>query len=210
MGKIINVVKKGFFSFVWIIVLVFALDITSKWIVQTHLSEYQQVVVIKDFFSITLTHNLGAAWSFGSSGTIAMRIVWILVSVILTGALSYYLFKAFKKMSYAYRIAICLMIGGAFSNLIDRAFYWNSIVGFDGVIDWLAFRLFNSYDFPVFNIADSALVIGTAILIVLLVIELINDAIKKNRDGAYSLKPKDYEAKVLEEENKEQKNDEKN
>lgn len=199
--KIIKVLKEAFFSFAWIALLVFVLDITSKWIVQTHLGLYEEVVVIKDFFSITLSHNEGAAWSLGDG----LRPLWIVVSVVLTGGLIFYFVKQYKKLSYLYRIAICLMIGGAFGNLIDRAFYWEKTVGFNGVIDWLSFRLFNSYDFPSFNIADSALVIGVILLLVTMVVELILDAIKKNKEGAYSLKPKDYEAKkeAEEAENKE-------
>ena len=209
--KLIKILKEVFFSFAWVAVLVFVLDIVSKWIVQTHLSVYDEKVVIKNFFSITLSHNTGAAWSMGATGSVAMRIVWISVSLVLSGALIFYLVKQYKKLSYLYRLAICLMIGGAVGNLIDRAFYWESTVGFDGVIDWLSFRLFNSYDFPSFNIADSALVIGVILLLVLVIVEVIQDAIKKNKEGAYSLKPKDYEAKKeAEEAQKEQEDDAKN
>ena len=188
--KVLDVLKKIFFSFAWIPFVVLAADLASKWAVQTHLAEYQEVQIIKNFIYVTLSHNLGAAWSMGYG----LRWLWITVSVVLSAGLIFYYVKNLKKLSKSYLIALTLMIGGAVGNMIDRIFYWNALVGFDGVIDWILFR-FGSYDFPTFNVADSCLVIGVAILVVCLVIELIQDAIKKNKDGAYSLKPKDYEAK---------------
>ena len=79
-------------------------------------------------------------------------------------------FKNGAKMKLFMRLALALMIGGAFGNLIDRAFYWHSIVGFSGVIDFLSFE-FWGWRFATFNIADSALVVGTILLIVSLLIE---------------------------------------
>lgn len=188
--KVLDILKKVFFSFAWIPVLVLIADLISKWAVQTHLNEYQEVSIIGNFLLVTLSHNLGAAWSLGYG----LRWLWITVSVVLSAGLIAYYVKCFKKLTKPYLIALTLMIGGAVGNMIDRCFYWESLVGFDGVIDWIQFR-FGSYDFPTFNVADSCLVIGVIILITCLVIELIQDAIKKNKDGAYSMKPKDYEAK---------------
>ncbi|MCR5332984.1 MAG: signal peptidase II [Bacilli bacterium] len=195
--KVLDVLKKIFFSFAWIPFVVLAADLASKWAVQTHLVEDQEVQIIKNFIYVTLHYNLGAAWSLGYG----LRWLWITVSVVLSAGLIFYYVKNIKKLSRPYLIALTLMIGGAVGNLIDRACYWNSAVdefgrtiGPNGVIDWILFR-FGSYDFPTFNVADSCLVIGVIILITCLVIELIQDAIKKNKDGAYSMKPKDYEAK---------------
>lgn len=209
-NKFIDILKKIFYSFAWIAVLVFIADIVTKWSFQNALkTDGSSFTIINNFLYITLEHNLGAALSLGYG----LRWLWIIVSVTLSTGLIFYYVKQFKKLSRIYLICLSLMIGGAVGNMIDRCFYWESIVGFDGVIDWVSFQ-FGSYYFPTFNIADSALVIGVAILIIVMVIELIQDAIKKNKEGAYSLKPKEYEAKMAkeEEENKEktQENNEKN
>ena len=187
--------KKFFFSFVWLIALVFVLDIVSKWIVIKHFGAENagysgRVEVIKNFFYIIFTTNEGAAWSLGSSS----RVLWIIISVVLTAGLSAYYIKKMKTMGKWMRAAFALMIAGAFGNLIDRCFYWESTVGFSGVVDWLDFYL-PTGEFPTFNIADSALVIGVGILIVLLIIELIQDAMKKSENEEAQLKMKNDQQK---------------
>ncbi len=215
-NKFVNILKKIFWSFGWIPVLVFGVDLLTKWLVQTHLVEDQQITIIPNFLFVTLNHNLGAAWSMGGNGELGWRIFWICVSVILSAGLTFYYVKQFKKLSNTYRIALTLMIGGAVGNMIDRAFYWGSIVGFDGVIDWISFYFGSLGYFPTFNVADSCLVIGVIILITIMVIEIVQDAKKKAKDGAYTMKPKDYETKKEAEEKaqkeaeKEQENDAKN
>ena len=182
--------KKFFFSFIWLAVLIFVLDIVSKWIVIKHFGAENagysgRVEVIKNFFYIIFTTNEGAAWSIGSSS----RVLWIIISVVLTGGLIAYYVKKMSTMGKWMRAAFALMIAGAFGNLIDRCFYWESTTGFSGVVDWLDFYL-PTGEFPTFNIADSALVVGVGILIVLLIIELIRDAMKKSEAEEAQLKMK--------------------
>lgn len=174
----------------WLIALVFVLDIASKWIVVNHFGAqnaggFERVEVIKNFFYIIFTTNEGAAWSLGSSS----RVLWIVISVVLTAGLSFYYIKKMKTMTRWMRAAFALMIAGAFGNLIDRCFYWESTTGFSGVVDWLDFYL-PTGEFPTFNIADSALVVGVGILIVLLIIDLIKDALKKSANEEAQLKMK--------------------
>lgn len=199
--KLINGLKWFFKSYIWLMVLVFVADITSKWIVQNNVPEGHYINVIPNFFDITLSHNLGAAFSIGADGNIAMRIMWICISVILSAALIFYYVKSYKTIKGWHKVAIALMIAGAVGNMIDRAFYWKAIVGFDGVIDWLSF-LFGTYRFATFNIADSSLVVGVAILIIIIVVDLVKDGIKKGKEGAYKLTPEQYEAKQKEEASK--------
>ena len=182
--------KKFFFSFIWLAVLIFVLDIVSKWIVIKHFGAENagysgRVEVIENFFYIIFTTNEGAAWSIGSSS----RVLWIIISVVLTGGLIAYYVKKMSTMGKWMRAAFALMIAGAFGNLIDRCFYWESTTGFSGVVDWLDFYL-PTGEFPTFNIADSALVVGVGILIVLLIIELIRDAMKKSEAEEAQLKMK--------------------
>ena len=200
--KILKTLKSIYFSFAWLTVLLFALDLISKWVVQnTFLVDGKGVTVISNFFDIRLSHNMGAAFSLGDSGSPAMRTLWIIVSVVMSVGLIFYYVKNYKKLNVWYRLSLSMMIAGALGNMIDRMFYWDAIVGFDGVIDWLSFTLFGDWKFPSFNIADSALVVGVIIIIVILIVELIQDSIKKGKKGAYALPPKEYEKKIEEEQN---------
>lgn len=181
--------KKFFFSFIWLIVVVFALDIISKWIVINHFgptnANTSRIEVIKDFFYITFVTNEGAAWSIGNSA----RVLWIIVSVVLSGGLLAYYIVKMKTMTRWMKAAFALMIAGAFGNMIDRCFYWESTTGFSGVVDWLDFYL-PTGEFPTFNIADAALVVGVGILLVLLIVDLIKDALKKSEKEEAQLKLK--------------------
>lgn len=185
---------KVFFSFVWISVVVFAIDLISKWAVQNALSGGKTIALIPNFLNIILTHNLGASFGMGSSGELGWRIFWIAISVILSGVLVFIFVKYFKKFSSVQRIALTLMIGGAFGNMIDRIFYWNAIVGFDGVIDWIDFQ-FGSWHFATFNIADAALVIGVLMIIVIEIIAMIKEARERDKRGEYDIPPLELEAK---------------
>ena len=206
--KLLKILKSFFYSFIWIAILVFVLDIVTKWAVQNNLTVGQNIVLIPNFLSITLSYNLGAAFGALNSGSTLLRVMWISMSVVMSVGLSiYYAFKG-KKMSIPYRIALVLMIAGAVGNLVDRALYWKNIVGFDGVIDWIQVY-FGTWAFPTFNIADSSLVIGVIIILIMLIIELIKDGIKKGKEGGYELPPKEYEKK-LEEENKDKNEENKN
>ena len=186
--------KKFFFSFIWLAIVVFALDIVSKWIVINHFGgnsdTYERVEVIKDFFYIIFVTNEGAAWSLGSSS----RVLWIIISVVLSAGLIFYFVKKMKTMTRWMRAALALMIAGAVGNLIDRCFYWESTTGFSGVVDWLEFYLPTGV-FPTFNIADSALVVGVGILIVLLIVDLIKDAMQKSEKEEAQLKLKNDQQK---------------
>lgn len=189
--------KKIFFSFVWISVLVFVIDIVSKWAVQNNRAVGDPLTLIPNFLHITLVHNLGASFGIGSSGELGWRIFWISISVILTGVLVFIFVKYYSKFSKTQLAALTLMIGGAFGNMIDRIFYWDAIVGFDGVIDWIDFQ-FGSIHFATFNIADSALVIGVLIIILVEIVTLIKETREKDKRGEYDLPPAELEAKKKE------------
>lgn len=186
--------KKFFYSFIWIAVLVFVVDIITKWVVQNNVIEGQFIDVIPNFCHITLSHNLGASFGIGSNGEIGWRIFWIFVSIILSGVLVFVFSKYFRKFNNIQKTALALMIGGAFGNMIDRCFYWKAIVDFDGVIDWIDFQ-FGSYHFATFNIADSALVIGVAILIVIELIDIIKETREKSKNGEYDIAPNELNKK---------------
>ncbi len=139
----------------WLSTALLALDQTSKWLVSSWLILYQEIT-ITTFFSITLTHNRGAAFSFLADASGWQRWFFIIVSVVVTIVLLIWL----KRLNQAARleaVAISIILGGALGNMIDRLFH-----GY--VIDFMDFY-WRSYHFPTFNVADSALCIGVALLL---------------------------------------------
>ena len=180
---------KYFYSFVWVSLLVFICDIISKWAVQSNLKfDNRSVELIPHFLYVTLSHNTGASFGIGNEGSLGWRIAWIIISVILTGVLIFVFVKYFGKFTKLQKIALSLMIGGAFSNFIDRAFYWEKLVGFNGVIDWIDFE-FGGWHFATFNLADSALVIGVFILLIIELVALIKEVREKDKRGEYDIAP---------------------
>ena len=129
------------------------IDIVVKLIVKSKLVLYQSISIIDNFFYITYVRNTGAAWSMFSG----KQYFLIIVSLIVIIFLFYYLYKK-NKYNKLEIFGYSLLISGAVGNLIDRIFY-----GY--VIDYLNFYIFN-YDFPVFNIADTCIVIGIMLLFI--------------------------------------------
>jgi len=170
----------------------------TKWIVKNNVFEGTSVVLIPNFLSITLVFNNGASFGIGSSGDIGWKILWLMISIIMSAALIWYYVKKYKVLTTWMKVALMLMIAGAIGNLIDRAFYWEAIVGFTGVIDWISFSFFP----PVFNLADSALVIGVLILLIILIVDSIKEVREKDKRGEYDLKPEELEKKLKEENEK--------
>lgn len=110
------------------------------------------IVIIKNFFSLTYVENTGAAFSILES----KRIFLIIIAI---GAL-YLIYKFLikdKKLTTLETLIYSLLIGGIVGNLIDRIIY-----GY--VIDYLEFILFNHY-MPIFNFADICIVIGTILFL---------------------------------------------
>ena len=135
--------------------VVFVLDQLVKWWVIQKFALYQQLPVLP-FFSLTLAYNTGAAFSFLGDASGWQR--WflsgiaVIVSVMLIGWL-----KQLRSGENWQACSLSLIRGGALGNLIDRLLHGH-------VTDFLLFYYKNWY-FPAFNLADTAITVGAAILI---------------------------------------------
>lgn len=142
------------FVFYYIIALVvIILDQWTKWLVVKRMELGESITVIENWFYITSHRNRGAAWG------ILQGQMWFfyLITVIVIIGIVYYIQKAAKgKMLLG--VALGLMLGGAIGNFYDR-------VVRKEVVDFIHTYIFN-YNFPIFNIADSALVIGVGLLMI--------------------------------------------
>ncbi|GAA0853447.1 signal peptidase II [Paenibacillus glucanolyticus] len=133
--------------------VLFLIDQGTKYLIAQNLELYEQIPVIGDFFLITSSRNRGAA--FG----ILQDQLWffIVVTLIVVAGIIWYLQKVVKEGRRLLPTALALVLGGALGNFIDRL-----VMG--EVVDFLQFN-FGSYTFPIFNIADSCIVIGVALII---------------------------------------------
>lgn len=132
------------------------LDQIIKKVVVSQLSLHESVEIIHNFFYLTYVQNKGAAFSILQGKSIFL----ILFALIVVGYLLYYIGKSHNQTK-AELLSYSLIIGGAIGNVIDR-----SCFGY--VIDYLEFH-FASYTFPIFNLADTFVVCGTCLLLILLV-----------------------------------------
>jgi signal peptidase II len=126
------------------------IDQLTKTIVMRNMDLYQSIEIIPNFFSFTSHRNTGAAWSMMEGRMVFFYIITIIaVSIFL-----YFLIKdgdIVNKKVYTY--SLLFIIAGALGNFIDRLIYKE-------VVDFLDFVIFK-YNFPVFNVADILLTLGT-------------------------------------------------
>lgn len=144
--------------FYLITIIVIAIDQYTKWIIVKNMELYEQITVINNFFWITSHRNKGAAWGILQDQMIFFYIITLIVIV----AIVYYLEKH-AEGSKLLMIGLTLILGGAIGNFIDRIFRKE-------VVDFLDVDIF-TYNFPIFNIADSALVIGVGFVIIATILE---------------------------------------
>lgn len=130
----------------------FIIDLISKQLIIKFMELGDSVKIINNFFYITYVRNKGAAWSILED----KRILLLIITVIALYFINKYINK--EKLSNTDSLAYGLIIGGIIGNLFDRVFYTE-------VIDFIDFRIFG-YNYPVFNLADSFIVIGVIILII--------------------------------------------
>lgn len=148
-----------------VVIGVLILDLLTKGIAEASLPLGGSVPVIEGVFHFTFTRNDGAAWSILSGQRWFFVVTGLLACIVIV----WFLLKS-KQNSKVLRIGLSLMLAGTMGNLYDRM-VWGS------VRDMLDFRLIN---FPIFNVADSALCIGV-ILVIVYVLFIYKEAEKKDK-----------------------------
>lgn len=133
-------------------------DQVIKLLVKTNMNLHQEINIIPNFFSLYYIENKGAAFSILNDQTTFLIITTTLFLIIM----SHYI-KNEKKFTKLSIISLGILLGGMFGNLIDRIIY-------SGVIDYLSFTIIK-YNFPIFNIADIGITLGTFLLVINFFIE---------------------------------------
>ncbi len=135
-----------------LVILFWGIDFVSKLILVKKLFPNQSIVVINNFLNITYVKNTGAAWNiFDNHGFLVLVVSGIIIAGVITYISKNKLNTLIEKISYA------MILGGAIGNFFDRIYY-----GY--VIDFIDVNIFG-YDYPIFNLADSFIVIGVILLL---------------------------------------------
>lgn len=141
--------------------IVFVLDQTTKYAIVHFMNRDGAIPVIGYFFQIVSHRNRGAAFGILQN----QRWFFIVITLAVVAGIIYFLQKLTREgRKKLLPFALALLLGGAIGNFVDRAL-------FGEVVDFLQFRFQFSffgrpvdYTYPIFNIADSAIVIGVALI----------------------------------------------
>ncbi|AOM83260.1 Lipoprotein signal peptidase [Salisediminibacterium beveridgei] len=141
-----------------IAILVIALDQITKYIVVRQMDQGQSIELISGFLYLTSHRNAGAA--FG----ILQGQMWLfyIATVVVAGVIIYMIITQTKDSRF-FGISLGLVLGGAIGNFIDRLLEGE-------VVDFIDVFIF-TYNFPIFNVADMALVIGVGLMMIYFIIE---------------------------------------
>lgn len=145
------------FKYIFLALFVTFLDQLSKYIILTYV-DFGEVINIIPFLNITLTHNYGAA--FGLLANESGWQIWAFLSIAIFVSLAILIWLKFsiKQNKSLESFSLMLVLGGAIGNVIDRFFR-----GF--VVDFIDFYI-QDWHWYTFNISDTAICIGAALLIV--------------------------------------------
>ncbi|EIW87790.1 lipoprotein signal peptidase [Alishewanella agri BL06] len=139
----------------WLILLLIGLDQLTKQLVHQNMALYDSIELLP-FFNLTYVRNYGAAFSFLSDAGGWQRWFFTILAVVISTVIAVWMSRL-PRQQIKLGLALSLVFAGAIGNLIDRSIY-----GY--VIDF--FHLYyQTWHYPAFNIADSAICIGAALII---------------------------------------------
>lgn len=158
--------------------IVLVLDQASKWVIANRMGLHESIPVIGEFFQIVSHRNRGAAFGILQN----QRWFFLIITLAVVIGIIWYLRKTARDKRKLLSLALGLLLGGAIGNFIDRAL-------FGEVVDFLQFRfIFDffgkaiDYTYPIFNVADSAIVVGVALIF----LDTLLEWRKERRAGAKS------------------------
>jgi signal peptidase II len=132
------------------------LDIITKIMAVEHLGQYRSYDFLGGFLRFELTYNQGGVFGIMQGYQNFFLIVSVIVLVVMV---AYYFYE--KNMPALFRYSMALIIGGAVGNILDRL-----IPARPGVVDFISMGFDGIYRWPTYNIADSVIVIGAVLLVI--------------------------------------------
>jgi len=137
------------------------LDQVTKLYIHTHFNVGESVTVLSQYFNITYVRNTGAAFGFMRDWWESFRSIFFLLMPPGAMIVILAILRGVANNDRCQVLALSLIFGGALGNYIDR-------LRFGYVIDFLDFHLKDIYSWPSFNVADSAIVVGVGLLLLMM------------------------------------------
>ncbi len=150
-------IAKKYYVLAGIVPLVIFLDQLTKYAIIQKYRLGETTPVLTGFFNFTYIRNTGAAFGIFAQAHPSFRVPFFVAVPLLALAAIGYIFKKIAPSDLKLASALALVVGGAIGNLIDR-------VSLGYVVDFLDFHWSYQYHFPAFNVADSAICVGVAVL----------------------------------------------
>ena len=173
--KIIKGLKWFYQSFIWLFIVLLAVDIVTKQIVAHSGVEPYSQIADWGFVHINYVLNYNAAFGLGASDHTVSRIIYLVVASLVSIGLIVYLILKRKDTKLFIRASLVLILTGAIGNMIDRIFY----APYYAVVDWIDFYWFWDYNF---NIADSCIVVAAFMLVIYIIVLEVKDMIAKRNE----------------------------
>lgn len=149
-----------------VVAIILVADLLSKKAAWEYLNNYGVKTLVPHLFYLVMVPNTGAGFGIFQGKTVALTVV----TLIVIAAIVVYLFFALKESEWL-RISLVFITAGGIGNIVDR-------IKFGYVRDFLQFAFWT--DFPSFNIADSFVTVGAFMLVVVLIVMLVKEG-KKNQ-----------------------------
>lgn len=140
-------------------ILIVILDQVTKFFAVKYLKGNLPKSVIGEFFQLAYVENRGAAFGILQD----KKIFFVIISLLVVSILVWMIIKHSGEMDIFTRISMVMLLGGTIGNFIDR-------IRQGYVVDFLSFN-FGDYSFPVFNVADICIVIGTILLMIMIILD---------------------------------------
>jgi len=137
--------------------LILGSDQWTKWLIRQKLDAESAIDVIRGFVQLVLVENPGAAFGLFSDHDSSYRQMFLIVLSVLALAVLGWLLRGLRREDVLARFTVGLLGGGAYGNLIDR-------VAFGRVTDFVRIY-YKTWEWPSFNVADSAITIGIILLL---------------------------------------------
>ena len=182
--KLLKGLKWFYKSYIWLGVLLLAIDIITKQIIM-HLGTPGSQIADWGFVRINYVLNFNAAFGIGVDNPNLSRTIYLIVASLITAGLVTYLVMKRKEMKIFIRATLIMVVTGAVGNMIDRVFY-GPLQGaqnlFSGaVVDWIDFYWVPGWVWN-FNIADSCIVVAAFMLIIYIIVSEVKDYRERNKN----------------------------
>lgn len=137
-----------------VFILILILDQLTKHLAIIHLKGREPIVLIKKFLQLNYVENYGAAFGILQN----RKALFVAITIIVIISVCLYLIKNFHFLNKLMKVSLVMLMAGAIGNFIDR-------IRLGYVVDFIDFKFWGQYDFPVFNVADSFIVVSTILII---------------------------------------------